>query len=92
MTFVTALCLCVICPTGSRFEFVCRFVVKVGMTLEEAESFLGPGEEEVAPPWEDTGAVVTGDRFFCWERDGMEFHVGLKDGRVCSKWFWAPSL
>jgi hypothetical protein len=88
-----ALVVYVTCPTGSGFEFACHFRVSGGMTLGEVESVLGPGKEEPWPPCEkDTGAVVTGDRYFYWEQDGMEFWVGLKGGHVSGTWFCAPSL
>ena len=81
------------CPTGTSFEFRCRYSVRVGMPIREAESVLGPAEQEPGPPCEQgTGPVVTGDEFFVWESDGMEFHIGVRDGRITGKWFWAPSL
>ena len=81
------------CPTGTLFEFNCRYRIHVGMTLEEVEHLLGPAEEEAFPPEEkDRGPVVEGDRYYCWDGRGGEFHIGIRNGRVSGKWFWAPSL
>jgi hypothetical protein len=37
--------------------------------------------------------VVEGEQFYLWNGDtNLEVWVGLRDGKVCDKWFWAPSL
>jgi hypothetical protein len=89
---------CVVCPrTVTVFEWKYRYRVKAGMTLGKLEAILGPSQPEEAPPgtldWKGgTVPFVRGDEFYVWERDGLEIWVGLRGGRVCDKWFWAPSL
>jgi hypothetical protein len=89
------------CPTGTAFEFNCRYRIKEGMTLDEVEAILGPGTEVPSSPvvrcrgsdgQVTFRCVVEGKRLFYWERDGGAFHIGLEGGRVCSKSFWAPTL
>src|SRR5438034_7628663 len=74
------------CSTGTVFEFKCRYGARIGMTVEEAETLLGSAEEEPSPPslW-STGPVVSGDKYFVWEGP-VDLHVGVKDGKICSKW------
>ena len=80
------------CPTGTVFEFKCRYFVRIGMTLEEAESVLGKAEEETSAPVEwGTGPVVTGDKYFVWDGPA-ELHVGVRNGIICSKWVCVDSL
>jgi hypothetical protein len=84
---------CIWIPTGTRYELTCKVRIHLGMTLTEVESILGPGKKCSWPPTEwGIGPVVKGEQFFVWEDRGMEFWVGLRDGRVCGTWFWAPSL
>jgi hypothetical protein len=85
------LCL-LFCQTGTAFEFKCRYYVHIGMTVKEAESVLGTPEEESWPPYEkDVGPVVTGHQYFVWHGP-VDLHVGVRNGKICSKWVWVPSL
>jgi hypothetical protein len=62
------------------------------MTVKEAESVLGTPEEESWPPYEkDVGPVVTGHQYFVWHGP-VDLHVGVRNGKICSKWVWVPSL
>jgi hypothetical protein len=74
--------------------------VKIGMTVKEAEAFLGPGDEvemESIPGTRD-GAVVSGERAFRWAKgvpgpmSSRAVWVGVRNGKICSKWYWEPSL
>jgi hypothetical protein len=85
------------CPTGSVEEFNFRFRIRNGMTLNDVEAVLGPAKEidrKHLPVEKDKGQVVQGERFFHWEYEpeGIEIYLGFRDGKVCDKWFWAPSL
>jgi hypothetical protein len=81
------------CPTGTLFEFKCRYCISIGMTMDEAESILGRADEEHAPPClRSTGSVVSGDQYFVWQGEAADLHVGVKDGKICSKWIEIPSL
>ena len=83
----------VFCPTGTFFEFKCRYLVSIGISLEKAESILGPAEEIGSPPYlMGSGPAVSGDRYFMWEGEAAELYVGVRDGKICSKWIWIPSL
>jgi hypothetical protein len=69
----------------------------IGMTLTQVEGLLGgPGEEirREALPKSDHTEPVTGDKFFRWQESaiGKKGIVGLKDDKVCDKWYWEPSL
>jgi hypothetical protein len=99
------LCCCVIpvswfamCPaTLTVFEWKYHYRIKVGMTLAEEESVLGPGTRDDCPPGqqddkEGTVPIARGDQIYVWEQDGLEIWVGLRDGKVCSKSFDFPSL
>src|SRR5262245_8497153 len=90
---------CVCChTTGSFFELKYRYRVKVGMTLAEVENILGPGERQESQPGmpDYKGGsipVVQGDEFYVWKADDdLAIWVGLREGKVHDKWFWAPSL
>jgi hypothetical protein len=89
---------CVVCPrTATVYEWKYRYRVKAGMTLAELEAILGPGQPEEAPPgrpdWKGgTVPLLRGDEFYVWEHDWLEIWVGLRGGKVCDKWFDAPSL
>jgi hypothetical protein len=89
---------CVVSPrTATVFEWKYRYRVKAGMTLAELEAVLGPGQPEEAPPgtpdWKGGSVpLVRGDEFYVWEHGGLEIWVGLRGGKVCDKWFDAPSL
>jgi hypothetical protein len=89
---VLVLALLAYCPTGTAFEYTCRLRVHTGMQRAEVESTLGPGTPLAEPPSTKEGSLVEGDEFYTWERDGMVLYVGFRGGRVCDKWFWAPSL
>jgi hypothetical protein len=83
-------------PTGTAFEWKFLFRIKSGMTLEEVEGILGPGIESQSPVLSygngDLRTAVRGEHIFLWEKDAMKIWVGFEAGRVCNKWFWAPSL
>jgi hypothetical protein len=80
--------------------------IKIGMSLDEVEAILGPGEQislehvtqipgsPYAKRKGNLDLVVEGDEFFRWHNSkcGMEIQLGLRDGRVCDKWYWEPSL
>src|SRR4051794_8889707 len=70
--------------------------INQGMTLAEVEALVGgPGQEiHSVPTYPGYKPVVTGDRFFRWEGDvnSRRVIVGLRDGRVCDKWFREDSL
>jgi hypothetical protein len=74
------------CETGTVFEFKCRYFVRIGMTMEEAESVLGKAEEESRPPESQTGPLVSGDKYFVWGQGSVELYVGVRNGIICSKW------
>lgn len=85
------------CPnTMTYYEWQYRYRIRIGMTLSEAESVLGSATKEQAQPGlrYDDGirAAVQGDEFYVWERSGMEIWVGVRDGKICDKWFDFPSL
>jgi hypothetical protein len=58
--------------------------------LSEDVDFSEPVLEKRLKP------VVTGDRFFQWKApedlNGGEIIVGMRDGKVCDKWYWEYSL
>ena len=83
---------CCFCPTGTWFEITCCFGVRTGMTLEEVEGILGPGEPRAWPPWNRNGYSVQGEVFYVWEEEAGDFWIGMRDGRVVDKRFKAPSL
>jgi hypothetical protein len=68
------------------------------MALDDVEAILGsPGREvdgDGVPTTSDGKPVVSGDRFFRWERNHnhTKVIVGMRDDRVCDKWYWEPSL
>jgi hypothetical protein len=75
--------------------------VKVGMTVREAETFLGPRPEflEEGVPverWPDGRIVpvVSGDSCLKWEdrTTGKDVWVGVKNGKIINKWYWEPSF
>ncbi len=70
--------------------------VREGMSLQEVEELLGPGNEARGPGWRwsPTGGepIVGGNRFFRWcPRDGF-ITIGMKDGRVVNKDYFVYSL
>jgi hypothetical protein len=88
------------CKPGQVTE--CNYrKIKAGMTVSEAERFLGPSEQRPADfvpkaLWPDGAIVrvVSGDRLFTWrdEATGREVWVGVSDGKIRSHWYWQPSL
>ncbi|HLW68372.1 MAG TPA: hypothetical protein VKS79_23850 [Gemmataceae bacterium] len=84
------------CPPKEVCE--CNYKkLKIGMTLDQVELVLGePGVEmpvnEV--PRYPSGPVVQGDSFYEWKGsiNGIKVIVGIKDGRVCDKWYWEADL
>lgn len=81
--------------------------IQVGMSLVEVEALLGGTGEEIrretlpgSPDYNEpvlskrVKPVVTGDKFFRWYESpiGKKVIVGLKDDKVCDKWYWEPSL
>jgi hypothetical protein len=79
------------CPTGTVFEFKCRYFVRIDMTMEEAESVLGKAGKECGAPESRVGALISGDKCFVW-RGSADLYVGVRNGRICSKWVRVPSL
>lgn len=95
------------CPVGEATY--CNYKkIKIGMSLTDVESFLGPGEEiepAVVPKYTDFSEddpkkrlkpVVTGDIYYRWfvgsPYMGTRIIVGLERGRVSSKNYREPSL
>ncbi len=83
------------CRTGVISE--CNFEkIRLGMTVSEAEAILGSGQELEGKyvPYTDTGPVINGDRFFKWEggTTARAVWVGIRNGRICDKWYWEPSF
>jgi hypothetical protein len=81
--------------------------IRVGMGVGEVDRLLGGAGAVVRPeevptypeayglkPGAPAGwyGVVWGDEFREWWEDERHIMVGLKDGRVVSKWYWEPSL
>lgn len=75
--------------------------LKIGMKVSEAEVILGPGQErakEAVPErrWPNGMIVraVSGDRFFNWydRATAREVWVGVRNGKICDKWYWQPSF
>ncbi len=79
--------------------------VKAGMTVREAEIFLGPSQES-SEKWvpserspDGIARVVSGDRYFKWEDKRIEngtpdrsVWVGVRNGKIINKWYWEPSF
>jgi hypothetical protein len=69
--------------------------IRVGMTLEDVESLLGPGEElpvRLVPKSEKrtvdghvTTMIVEGERFFRWYGELTTVYIGFKDNKVYEK-------
>jgi hypothetical protein len=80
-------------PFGDAYD-----KISVGTGIDEVEKRLGAGKELPAnevPRLQGMGKEVmsvTGDQFFEWTEGSREIWVGVKDGRVYSKWYWEPSL
>ncbi len=70
--------------------------VREGMSLQEVEELLGPGDEVRGPGWRwsPTGGepIVRGDRFFLWCPSDGFITVGMKDGRVVDADYTVLSL
>lgn len=80
--------------------------IEIGMDLDMVEAILGPGEQipagsvTQAPGSPDArrrgnlDLVVDGDQFFRWEnaKYGRRIELGIRDGKVCDKFYWEPSL
>jgi len=77
-------------------SFVNYWRVCNGMTQEQVEALLGPGEEEFGapqyPPYYQRPdapggehGVVWGDRYFRWQQGPLEVYIGYAKGLVCSK-------
>lgn len=91
---LTGIWFCGCCPeTGTVFEWKYRYRIKVGMTLHEVESILGPGTECSQPPQTADGPVIRGEKFYYWKHgNGSDIWIGLREGKVYDKWFWAMPL
>jgi hypothetical protein len=66
------------------------------MTLEEAEALLGPFKADPPFGWMDHERqqmipCVQGDETYRWYDNGVEVYIGLRDGRICDKW-WGVEL
>jgi len=80
-------------PTDTLFELKYIFWIKEGMTRDEVESILGPCKEVSSVSLDSMDRVDLGcEQFLYFYEGGMQIGVAFKGGRVCSKWFWAPSL
>jgi hypothetical protein len=71
--------------------------IAVGVPLPEVEALLGgPGKQlkEKELPETPCGPVVNGDQFYQWTGplNGQKIIIGVRDGRVCAKWYWEYSL
>ena len=78
--------------------------VKIGMSLREVESILGPGKQIQADQvmrisrspdaqgnW-NFHLVVDGDLFYEWDQGDRAIELGTKHGKVCDKWYGASGL
>jgi hypothetical protein len=84
---------CVSCQdTCTVFEWNYRYRIKVGMTLKQAEGILGPATKVDRPPETAQGPVIGGDEFYQWRNDDLAIYVGIRDGKVCDKFFVFPPL
>src|SRR5438094_6334422 len=54
-----------------------------GMTLDEVERILGPGQAIQGPPIGGGKPVVVGESFYLWRQGYDEIIVAFKDGKVC---------
>jgi hypothetical protein len=81
---------------GIGFSWKYHYRIKIGLTLAEVENTLGPGEERKGPPHTPDGSVIQGDVFYVWQDDpiggGSAIWLGFREGNVCDKWLWEPSL
>jgi hypothetical protein len=74
-----------------------REFVRLGMTLEQLEAFIGPGKRTLGPPilrygtW-DFRPTIQGDQFYSWTMNGGTISVGVKDGIVVDRELWRPEL
>jgi hypothetical protein len=71
--------------------------LNIGMTVGEVEAILGAEGKEIAAsalPRYSSGPVVQGETFFQWEGsiNRIRVIVGVKDERICDKWYWEDSL
>jgi hypothetical protein len=66
------------------------------MTVGDVESILGAGHErteDFVPTIPPFGPAIKGERFYEWQGEaGSEIWVGVRDGRICDKWYYEPSL
>jgi hypothetical protein len=78
--------------TYLAWQYHFQYQIHIGMPLSEAEGILGPAPKEENPPGlrfdDGIRAAVQGDEFYRWERRGMEIWVGVRDGKICDKWFY----
>jgi hypothetical protein len=67
-----------------------QYRVQVGMSLDEVEAILGPGQLEWGVDGNPRigGDEVQGDVGYRWYANGFEFYVGFRDGKVCDKVAW----
>ncbi len=89
---VTPIVWCGCCPTSlTLFEWNYRYRIHAGMTLEEAESILGPGSKRQSPPRTADSPVTQGDEFYVWKGGdgilvgGLEIWVGVREGRFVTR-------
>ena len=80
--------------------------IAIGMRLDKVEAILGPGEQIPAEhvtqipgsPYAkrkgNLDLVIDGDQFFSWYNPeyGRRIEVGVRNGKVCDKFYWEPSL
>lgn len=75
--------------------------IKPGMTLNEVEAILGPGEESqvlIVPPIQGENIYEWNEWQKDWKPDGLttparrSIYIGFRDGKVCDKHYFEPSL
>lgn len=87
----------------SKITFQTFSNIGIGMDIAEVEEILGAGKEvprELLPGRPEFGKglqaeirpVVSGDRFVSWEEGGRRIILGLRDNKVCDKFYFEPSL
>jgi hypothetical protein len=76
--------------------------IRIGMSLDEANGILGEGEK--VPPSALPGIVdfngpiprvipaVKGQEFYKWSDGTNKIIVGIRDGSIVDKYYWAPDL
>lgn len=81
----------------SEFRRIYQAHLERRMTRAEVERLLGPGEKVSASPQLSYGGgdvrpAVVGDEIYLWTRGTEKIWLGFQEGRVCTKYYWVPSL